>query len=608
MTDGGDWTAGPPPPSVPPRPAPPPPPPRRPRRGPNWLLWGFVFAASTALLFIAFVLALIGGMSAELPTIGSGTTLTIDLARPYPEDRLYDVSSPFLQASDVTFRDLLFAIEAAKTDDRVSGLMLRVRGTSLGWANVYELRSKLEDFKSSQKPVTAFVEYASNRDYVIATAADSLYLHPRGSIDLRGIRAELLYLRTALEKAGIEAEFERFGEYKDAPDMFLRDDMSATSEEALSAIVSTLHDSLVEGIADGRSRDEATVDGWLADGPFTATEAADAGLVDELRYLDETREDGAEPAREASVQEYWSARTPSGFGTQGRIALVYGLGAIASGSSGEDAIYGQVMGSDTLAKAFATVRADDDIDAVVFRIDSPGGSDIASDVIWREAHLTALKKPVVVSMGNVAASGGYWIAMASNTVVAAPTTITGSIGIYAGKFNLGGLYEKLGVGRDGVSSKPNAEFYSDSRAFTEEERARFRAMLREGYDAFLERVAEARGKSTEEVDAVARGRVWSGRMAKEVGLVDELGGLERAIELAKEQAGYGASDRFELVVYPEKKSVFEALLGNFLSARARADDALVALDPRKLLERSPILASLARGERLAILPFELVLR
>jgi len=354
------------------------------------------------------------------------------------------------------------------------------------------------------------------------------------------------------------------------------------------------------------------VEALVAQGPFTARQAKTLGLVDDLKYIDEVRAGMAEGDDEPSfvaIANYWQAvGTASGFTTKGRIALIYGVGAIVGGGSGEDAVFGRVMGSDTIAKAFKTVREDDSIDAVVFRIESPGGSDVASDVIWREARLTREEKPMIVSMANVAASGGYWIAMASDTIVAEPTTLTGSIGIYGGKFNLSGLYEKLGFSRDGVSSAPNADFFSDNRSFTDEERARFRNMIESGYQAFLERVAEARGMTTDEVHAVAQGRVWSGKMALEHGLVDELGGLERAIELAKEKAGFNASDRFELVVYPEKKSIFEALLKSVMQTRSSTSLPVEAMSPKQLLERSPLLESLMSGQTHALMPFQIELK
>jgi len=591
---------------APPVASPPPPPPRRRR---SWGLWLAVFIFGFLFLVTTMFYALFQGLGTVTPSVSRGSAVTIDLARPYPEDPLYRVNGPFVDVQNITFRELLLAIRNAKDDARIDKLFIRVRGTRLGWGNAFELRSALVDFKLSTKPVVAFIEYAGNRDYYLASAADEVYLHPRGSIDLRGIRAELLFVKAMLDKIGVEAEFERFGAYKDAPDMFLRENMSNESREAIGELVDTIHGSLVEGLAEGRGVDVATMEALVAKGPFTAEEALEHGLVDGLRYIDEVR-DGLAPegekAKTVAVAGYRRASGGSRFGTKGRIAIVYGIGAIVGGGSGEDAMFGRVMGSETIGEAFRKVREDESIDAVVFRIDSPGGSDVASDVIWREAMLTRKEKPVVVSMANVAASGGYWIAMASDTVVAEPTTITGSIGIYGGKFNLRGLYGKIGLSHDGVSSAPNADFFSDSRSFTEEERARFRHMIETGYRAFLDRVAEARGMTTDEVHAVAQGRVWSGRSALDHGLVDELGGLSRALEIAKEKAGFGRSDRVELVVYPEKKSLFEVLISNFLGARS-SGGALDALAPGKLLERSPLLRSLATGKPLALMPYRLEL-
>ncbi len=295
-----------------------------------------------------------------------------------------------------------------------------------------------------------------------------------------------------------------------------------------------------------------------ARGPFTAKEALELDLVDGLHYMDEVKKqmapEGKEEVATVSVVDYLprSSEMPA-FGAKARIAVIYGIGAIVGGESTEDAMFGRVMGSDTIAEAFESAREDDSIDAVVFRIDSPGGSDVASDVIWREASLTREKKPVVVTMADVAASGGYWIATASDAIVAEPTTITGSIGIFAGKFNIRGLYDKIGVSVEGVESSTNADFFSESRSFTPEERAKLREILEAGYQAFLERVAESRKKTKDEVHTVAQGRVWSGRDAKELGLVDELGGFKRALEIAKEKAGFAADAKVELRIFPEKK-------------------------------------------------------
>ena len=585
--------------------------PEKPRaRRPSWLLWLVIFSVGTLFLLTATCYALFRSMGPRAPSLTRGTALSIDLARDYPEDPLYDMSGPFVEVKDITFRELLFAVRTAKEDARIEKLFLHVRGTELGWANMFELHRQLLDFKSSGKAIVAFIEYAGNRDLFLASAADEVYLHPRGMIDLRGVRAELLFVKSTLDKLGVEAEFERFGAYKDAPDMFLRENMSDASREAIGDVVDTLHETIVTAIAEGRGIDEPAVNALIAAGPFTAEQAKEHRLVDGLHYMDEVRaklaEEGEDP-KTMAVASYRAATRRSSFSVDGRIALIYGVGVIVGGTNREDSVFGRVMGSDTIGNAFKTVREDDSIDAVIFRIDSPGGSDVASDVIWREAKLTREKKPVIVSMANVAASGGYWIAMASDTILAEPTTITGSIGIYAGKFNLSGLYEKIGVSRDGVSSTPNADFFSDNRSFTPEERAQFRTIVESGYQAFLERVAEARGKTTEEVHAVAQGRVWTGRSALEHGLIDELGGLERAIAIAKEKIDLEPSDRVALVIYPEKKNIFEAILSSLIQTREVLQLPARALSPQELLRRSPLLRALASGQPLAMMPYELTL-
>jgi protease-4 len=573
----------------------------------SWFFW-FAFVA---LAFFTFLFASIYFVTRSFrggsPRIGASSAVAIDLAHQYSEDPLYALGGPFFESDRLTFRDLLFAVARAREDDRVAKLFLHVRGTSLGWAQTSELRHALLDFKESGKPLVAFIEYASNRDYLLATAADEIYMHPRSVLDVRGVRAEVLFLRQALEKLGVEPEFERVGAYKDAPDMFLRDELSRESREALGELVGTIHRTLVDAMVEGRAMTSERAESLVADGPFTAEEAMELGLVDGLEYIDQVRKrlgPGETEAETVSIADYRRATSAaSPFGAEARIALIYGIGPIVGGATSDDPFSGRVMGSDTIADAFEKAREDDSIDAVVFRIDSPGGSDVASDVIWREAMLTKEKKPVVVSMGDVAASGGYWIATASSAIVAEPTTITGSIGIYAGKFNLKGLYDKLGFSTDGVSSAANADFFSAGRSFTDEERERLQQILEDGYRAFLERVAAARGKTTEEVHEVAQGRVWSGRMAMEKGLVDELGGLRRSLQLAKEKAGFDPDARAVLVIYPEKRSFFEALLSSLTTTRTAP-----LLRPEDTLERSPVLSLLTSGSPLALMPYRIRIR
>ncbi len=573
------------------------------------LFWFVLFSGALLTFFAGSLYLVVRSFRGAVSPVSRGSAVEIDLALAFPEDTLVELGGAFFGYESLTFRDLLGAITRAKDDSRIDKLLLHVRPTGLGWGHASELREHLLDFKSSGKPLVAFVEYGGNRDYFLASAADQIFVHPRTILDLRGVRAEALFVRGALEKVGVEAEFERFAAYKDAPDMFLRDEMSPESREAIQGLVTTVHDSLVDALLQGRGMERGQAAGLIARGPFTAEEALELDLVDGIQYMDEVKKrlapEGKEEIATVPVVEYIHARTAApSFGTKARIAVIYGIGAIVGGDSTEDSVFGRVMGSDTIAKAFEQAREDESIDAVVFRIDSPGGSDVASDVIWREATLTRGKKPVVVSMADVAASGGYWIATASDAIVAEPTTVTGSIGIFAGKFNLKGLYDKIGVSIDGVESSENADFFSSSRSFTAEERAKLRRILESGYRAFLERVAESRKKTTDEVHALAQGRVWSGRDAKELGLVDELGGLKRALDIAKEKAGFAADAKVELRILPEKKRLLEFLLSNFApSSRSR----LALLEPKAILASSPLLEYIASGAPLALMPFQILI-
>ncbi len=572
----------------------------------RWIFW-VAFAIGSFMIFsTAGMYLLLRSLDLAPPTVSKGTTLTLDLSGSLPEDSLYDFGAPFLGVEVLTFKDVLDSIERAKHDSRIENLLLRVRGLNIGWAGAEEMRDALIEFKSSGKSLTAYVEWAGNLDYFLASAADTIYLHPQSILDLRGVQAEVTFMRSTLEKLGIEAEFERIGQYKNSPDVYTRKTLSDAHRQVLESIVSDLYDRLVGTVAEARSLTVDEVQGLLDRGPFTAADAKELGLADGLRYRDEI-EDALTPDsggfRTLSVAGY-KRDEPRGlsFSARPRIALIYGVGVIASGHSVDDPFFGRVMGAETMRNAFKEVREDESIKAVVFRIDSPGGSDIASDVIWRGASLTMEEKPIVVSMSNLAASGGYWIATASHAIVAEPTTITGSIGIYGGKFNLSGFYEKIGFHKERVLKGDSADFWSDTRGFSEEERARFRRILEAGYNRFLERVSTARNKNPAEVDHLGQGRVWTGSQAVENGLVDEIGGLERAVALAKERAGISEDEEIELVIYPHKKSFLESLWARIVVG---APPGLGLLDRERLLESSPVLRLLSEGQPLALMPYRL---
>jgi len=570
----------------------------------SWIFWVTLVVGALVLLSATSVFLLMRGLRLRPGPVASGSTLTLEMAGELPEEDLLDFGTTLFGFERVTLKDVLDSISLARRDPRVTGLLIRLRGTNLGWAKVEEIRSAVAEFKSSGKPTAAHVEYGSNLDYYLAIAADKVYLHPEGVLDVRGLTAEVSFLKGTLDKLGVQAEFEQIGQYKNAPDTFTRESMSEAHRDSLQALVDDYYARLVGAIAAARRLRPDAVRAALDRGPLTAAEAREGQLVDELLYQDEV-ESRLAPGKEFNrlrVSDYAHSR-PDGLSLAGRpkIALIYAEGLIVGGESDDDPLVGRVMGSDTLAKAFATVREDDSIKAVVFRINSPGGSDLASDIIWREAALTMEKKPVVVSMSDVAASGGYWIATASHTIVAQPSTLTGSIGIFAGKFNLQALYQKLGIHVDRVGRGERGDFWSSSRPFTTEERERLRRHLETAYQRFLEKVATARHKKPEEVDAIGRGRVWTGAQALEKGLVDELGGLDRALALARRQAKIAPGEEIDLAVYPERKGLLEIL---FRRLTARAPDAASGLlEPAKWIAGSPFLRLLTGESRLALMPY-----
>jgi len=573
----------------------------------RWILWLFLIVGCIVGLSSVTVYWAIRSLRIVPEPVSRGSTLAVNLSGELPENELFDLGSSFVDFESVTFKDVLESLRRAKDDSRVDSLLLHFRGTVMGWARAEEMRNALLDFGSGGKPVVAFLEYGGTLDYYLASAADTIYIHPQSILDLRGLSAEVTFMKSTLDKLGIEPEFERIGTYKNAPDVYTRESLSEPHREALQSIVDDLYGRLVERIATARNLTTRDVEDLLDRGPFRALEAQGLGLVDELLYKDEVEdlmaEDGKgyQPLSVGAYQvEHQEGLT---LGHRPTIALIYGVGIIVGGESDEDPFYGRVMGADTIASTFQQVREDDSIDAVVFRIQSPGGSDVASDVIWREAALTKEEKPVVVSMADVAASGGYWIATASDAIVAEPSTITGSIGIYAGKFNVDGLYQKIGFSRDGVVRGESADFWSDARSFTPEERLRLQRILQAGYDRFLEKVAASRDMEREEVDAVGQGRIWTGAQALEIGLVDELGGLDQAVALAKELADIPEETRVHLEVYPEAGTLFDLLWKQMTHASPEVTR-IHAWLPERLLAESPVLRLLTEKPSLALLPYD----
>jgi protease-4 len=478
------------------------------------------------------------------------------------------------------------------------------------------VRDAIFDFRRSGKTAIAYLEEGGQSEYYLATACDRIYLAPSTPLALTGVATYQLFLRGTLDKIDAYADMLHIGQYKTAVNQLTQKTFTPAHREMEESLNTDTYEQLVKAIADGRKKSEGDVRTLLDDGPYLPEDALRAGLVDDLAYEDQLDERAKIPLgknRRMELSDYNRVDARSvGLNRGQRIAVIYAAGTIVSGRSGYDPLNGSVLGSDTLVESIRKIRESPDIKAVVLRIDSPGGSAVASDIIWRELVLlreAKPQKPLVVSMSDLAASGGYYMAMAAPQIVAEPGTLTGSIGIFGGKIVTGGTYAKLGANIEAVSRGRNAEMNSPKRPYTPEERAKVGEELQAFYDQFVEKAAASRHMTPERVDAVAQGRVWTGRQAKQVGLVDELGGLDRAIALAKQKARIPADAEVELVTFPPRRSFYDLLASQLGGGGASEGEswrlaALLGVGERRAIGiASAPLRLFHAGEPLALMPY-----
>ena len=547
------------------------------------------------------MLAMMGGTP---PPVPQNSALYLPLEAPFGEIEPADVFSQFVNRRP-TLSATIDAIQKAKRDARVKTLVIRPSAGGALWAQLQEVRAALEDFRASGKSVTAFLEFGGAQEYYLASVADQVVMMPAGQLDLTGITTYELFLRGALDKLGVVPDLLHIGEYKTAANTFTERTFTKPHLEMSKSLNRDWYEERVRAIAVSRKKTPEEIRATIDAGPFLPEQARQAGLVDKLAYEDELDDAGPiQGTRRLDANDYAKVSVAGGSRTVGsRIAVLYAAGTIASGKSSFDGAGGMVVGSETFVEWLKKVRTDSSVRAVVVRVDSPGGSAIASEVMWRELMLTREVKPLIVSMGDVAASGGYYIAVPAHAIVAQPGTLTGSIGVVTGKFVLGGTMDKIGVGTGTVSDGRFAEIYSPFRPFNAPERDRIEEQMQATYELFLTRVADGRKAPKDKIDAVAQGRVWTGRQALERGLVDELGGLDRAIRLAKERAKLDVTKDVDLVVYPQKPTLYDLLTNSFggtpgvrIPLLSRPDEA------RVLGTLSAILQRYRRGEMLTLMP------
>ena len=540
-------------------------------------LLGILTGVVLVFLLIGAIFLMALTMGGVPPSIEDDSVLVIRLRGEIPEHVGLKFSFGSWDSSmPPTLLEVRQAFQYAAEDDRIRAIALYCGGLRTGWAKAQEIRWAIEDFKKSEKPVRAFLQGASMLDYYVAAAADEISMTPAAVLDVKGLRAEVSFYKDTLAKIGVEAELERIGKYKSFAEPWSRSSMSEPFREVINSVLDEIYGQFLEGVAPAREMTPDELRAVIDTGPFVQEQALESGLVDVLQYedefLDELKRDlELDELHKVGLARYSKISGDSlGFGGETQIAVVYAVGNIVGGQAEPDPIFGSsVLGADSFSRTLRKVKDDDDIEAVIVRIDSPGGDAFASDRMWREMNRLREEKPVVVSMSDVAASGGYYIAMADSPVLAYPATITGSIGVVYGKFNLRGLYDKLGIHKEIITRGRYAASLSDYSGFSPEERAKARESLEAFYETFVRKVAESRGREWDEIDEIAQGRVWMGSQAQANGLVDELGGFDRAVELAKEAAGLDPEDGVTLVPYPEPKEFLELLLeGNWRAAES----------------------------------------
>jgi protease-4 len=530
----------------------------------------------------------------------------LDEAQP-PASGLFEI----VQRERPTVWDIAHGIRRAGQDPHVVALVLHIDEIEWGWAKVSEIRDAVSEFRRSGKPVYAALSGGGEREYLLASAAGTIAIPPLAILQLDGLAASALFLRGTLDKVGVTPNFVQAGRYKSAAEGWTRTGMSTASREALQALVDDQYALLADSLAAARGVPADSVMRMLDDGPYAAREARARGLVDTLLYrveLDSLATGGGGGRRPTLALTRYLDRLDEARGGV-RMALVTAVGTIAEGRSRGGPGQGEVMGAETIIKALREGRDRSSVRAVVLRIDSPGGSAQASDEIWREVKRCAERKPVIVSMSDLAASGGYYIAAAADSIVAQPATLTGSIGAFGGKLNLLGLYHKLGLNVETVSRGRHAEMLSPYRDFTPEETVRFQGQMDEVYRVFVSRVSEGRHRPAGAIDSVAQGRVWTGLAARSRGLVDALGGLDRAFAMARERAGISSDQVLTVDVYPRTERTFlQRLLAGLVSEEDAEDEVLggAALPP--VIQAWLAAATFPSGVALALMPWSIEIR
>ncbi len=517
-----------------------------------------------SIFFIFIIMSILTVSFLKTPlkvSVKSGSYLVLPIYGDIPE---YSTQKfIFRNKEPLTIWGIFKTVQRAKYDKRIKGIILRIYSPSAGMGKIDEIIDILKDFKSTGKKVYAYLEFSGMKDYYLASVADKIYMIPTGTLMINGYSFEIMFYKDFFSKLGIKADFLHIGKYKTASNLFTENKMTPAHREVMQDLLNEYTNRFLTVVSINRNIKLDDAKQLFNIGLFTPKEAMNFNLVDKIGYYDELIQDLSNKISKLIINK--KVNTINYFNyiynlsypkKSNNIAIIFAMGQIDSGKSGYNPLFGTMMGSDTIINSIKKARKNRSVKAIVLRINSPGGSGIASDEILRELKKTAKEKPIIVSMSDLAASGGYWISMAGKEIIAHPLTLTGSIGVLAGKFCLKGLYDKLGLTIDRVEEGKYAHMFSSTEEFSDDEKQLFFKNIKTFYDNFLNVVSEGRKMKKSDVDSIGRGRVWTGNEALKINLIDRLGGLLTALNEAKK---ISKLKNYGIIVYPSKKTIFSEL-------------------------------------------------
>lgn len=569
-----------------------------------------VFVVMLAVLGAAVLFAMFA-LRRPVSAASSSTLLVYDVpflleeADPPTGSGLFDL----VRRERPTVWTIANGIRRAADDDRIEGLVLHIDGIEWGWAKVAEIRDAVAAFRAAGKPVYASLSGGGEREYLLASAAGTIATPPLAVLQLDGLTASAVFLKGTFDKLGVSPNFASVGRFKSGVEPWTRTGMSPETRDALQSMVDEHYALFADSVAAARGMSSADVERHLDEGPFSAEEAFERGLVDTLLHRGDLDSLATEDDRLSTMPLARYVSRLERTGGSPRIALVSAVGAIADGRSRSDAFEGQILGAETIIRALREARERPSVRAIILRIDSPGGSAQAADDIWREVKRCRDAKPLIVSMSDLAASGGYYIAAPADSIVAQPGTLTGSIGVFGGKLNVLGLYRKLGLNVETVSRGRSAEMLSPFRDFSPAETERFRSQMEIVYRTFLERVSEGRSMPVARVDSVGSGRVWTGFAASSRGLVDALGGFDRAFSMARARAGIDPDASVTVEVYPRIERTFlQRILADLVGDEDPNEESGIAAALPPIVRAWLAAAAFPSGQALALMPWSIDVR